>query len=92
MLYVSYSSDASSSIESRDTTKTTTILDNLNNVKDSTQCILCIFSCESKYTNKLVAFIDLINVVLSNNLDVCLVVLDYIHLCTDHTNIVQFVK
>ncbi|KAI7901466.1 uncharacterized protein BX663DRAFT_437538 [Cokeromyces recurvatus] len=70
--YVSYSSEASSSIESRDVKDGVKTLAKLKNVHGNTQ--------------------DLINVVSSTSQRIRLVIIDYSGLCTNHTNIFQFVR
>lgn len=90
--YVSYSTEASSSIESRDVKDGVEILAKLKNIHGNTQGIVCVyFPCKFKST-KYVIFVDMINVVSSTSQKICLVVIDYSGLCTNHSNIFQFVR
>ncbi|KAI9251630.1 hypothetical protein EDC94DRAFT_663230 [Helicostylum pulchrum] len=70
--HASYSSEASSDIDSRDVKDDVKTLAKLKNVHGNTQ--------------------DMINVISSSSQKICLVVIDYSGLCTNHANIFQFIR
>lgn len=75
--YVSYSSEASSNIDSRDVSDDVVTLAKLKNVHGNTQGIVCVYLHVKLKVLISLSFLDMVNVISSTTQKICSIVIDY---------------